>query len=215
MFIKTILRDLAGRVYYEIILMCWWGWCAGWAGDGNLELAFCSSSPDLERSYSWPSYARDQPPLKLVTSGAGWCNLVAREVSPPHLRTLGQESMLSQCSVSEMRVSAAPSVRVSGGHIRWSTCRVTDNRHVPSAQTCRYTRDKSDFARTIQIKATRLKLDYCDVIVKERACLICAVLSGELETSHCCRIPLVIICDTRCRYSCMHVLIILNFHKRY
>ena len=116
------------------------------AGDGNLELAFCSS-PDLERSSSWPSYAKDQPPLKLVTSGAGWCNLVAREVSPPHLRTLGQESMLSQCSVSEMRVSAAPSVRRP--HTMIHVSGHTDNWHVPSAQTWRYTRDESAYARTI------------------------------------------------------------------
>ena len=115
------------------------------AGDGNLELAFCSSSPDLERSYSWPRFlTRDQPPLKLVTSGAGWCNLVAREVSPPHLGTLGQESMLSQCSVSEMRVSAAPSVRRP--HTMIHVSGHTDNWHVPSAQTCRYTRDESDYA---------------------------------------------------------------------
>ena len=45
----------SGRaVYYEVILMCWCGLCAG-----NLELVFCSSGlEEINR------LTRDQPPLK-------------------------------------------------------------------------------------------------------------------------------------------------------
>ena len=115
MFIKTILRDLADwgsllRNYLDVLMgvMCS---LARWKP--RISFLFL---PTLERSWSWP---RDQPPLKLVTSGAGWCNLVAR-VRAPHPGS--GKSMLSQCSVSEMRERVSA---VSGVMLLRSTCRVT------------------------------------------------------------------------------------------
>ena len=115
---------------------------------------------------------RDQPPLKLVTSGAGWCNLVAR-VRAPHPGS--GKSMLSQCSVSEMRESVssvrgdAAQIHVSGHPYSW---------HVSTAPTFRYTWDESKLWSQSYKCLNWIKC--CDVIMKERACLICAVLSGDI-----------------------------------